>query len=173
MPFEEAYDNWDQERESIIDDTLDSLRDQRDDQAESVFTGAFTVNPQFLVKGKVTVHGPIVFEEQFDTVPQIMFGEVAVTEPSVSTEPVTDVPFLTKAFVARYSYTNGKVEGFYLGLYALTDPPAGVITHSIDWLAKGKGSAYHQELLGESWSEEYDYNDADYLVEEAVNEDEF
>lgn len=167
------YENWDDERQDIIDDTIGVLRDQRDDEAEAAFGGSFAFNPQVMTKGQTMVVGPVTFEEPFANTPRIVFGQsVTGVQLSIGVGSST-TPFLVAPFVSSLSFTNGKVDGFWLGLYALTDVPAGVIVHTIDWEAKGKGSPYRQEQLQESWTEEYDSNEADFLVEEAIDDEDF
>lgn len=166
----DAYDD------NTVDDTLDALRDQRDDAADSDLQGEVQVNPQAFVTGKRLVIPNIMFGTSFSGRPNLTFGDIplqvgvyAPVEPTSTAD--NSPPFLVHAYVSSFMVTNGVFEGFNLGLYALTDVPGGVTTHLVWWKANGKASTYGDQDTDVSWTEAYDYNDADYLTESADESD--
>lgn len=156
----------------IVDSTLAQIRDQRDIDGSNDLSGEIEVNPQAFLAGNRLIIGPIAFETSFASRPNIVFGDMPVTDgTNAPNEPfnVPDnyAPFLVKAYVSSWRVTNGVFDGFNLGLYALTTPPSGVTKHIVWWQAKGKASVYRDQKTDESWAEPYDFNDADFLTESA------
>lgn len=171
---EPFYEDWPEEREEVIDDTLDQIRDQRDEAQENDLRGKQEINPHLFTTGNHMVVGPILFETAFTDAPNITFGEqqTGVNQADVpATSTATNYsPFLVHPYVYQLKMDRGIVDGFYLGLYAITTPIPGVFTHIISWRAAGKASVYKDERTEESWMEDYDQNDTDYLVEDAGEE---
>jgi hypothetical protein len=185
------YDNSSDYGNEIVDTTLDAIRDLEDLDQDQTLRGTIVFNPSgFQVLDKpqwqsrafierreqvVTqerrfmVLGPYLFAKKFAVPPEITFGEKAdfiagVQEASVPVGiPVTYVPFTCQAQIFRWNFANGEVDGFYLGLYALTSPPKGATSHTISWIASGQASRYADQGIAESWSESYDYNEPDYI----------
>lgn len=174
MAGDTFYENWDDERSDIIDDTLDEIRDQRDDAQENDLSGKVELNPQAFAFAKNMVLGPILFETAFTEAPVITFGQ---QQGGVNQEdiPATSVatnyyPFVAMPYVYKLNMERGTVDGFYLGVYAILPPPSGVSSHIISWRAAGKASVYKDERTEEAWMEEYDQNEAEYLYEDAGDE---
>lgn len=167
----EAYIDWSSEREGVINDTLDTLRDQRDEAQDAQFQGSFEIHPQAFKTGKHLVQGPFLFETAFQGAPHISFGEQQEFNSNYYV-PVSEVttnytPFLVHTYVYALRVSNGVVDGFYVGLYALTEPPPSAQRHTITWKASGKASAYLDIGTQESWTEEYSYNEPEYVTEDA------
>lgn len=168
--------NWDDERDGVIDDTLDALRDQRDDSQENHLYGTQEFNPQAFTQGKHLVVGPVTFETAFDTQPSIRFGQ---TQSGVNQQDVPAAssatnyePFLVEPYVYQWVQDRGTVAGFYIGLYSIGGPPVSN-KHVVSWAADGKASVYRDEQTDESWTQPYDYNDADYLTEDTSDTNEY
>ena len=70
----DLYEDWPDEREGIIDETLGTLRDQRDSAQEQTLAGHQEFSPTTFSVGKSIVVGPIRFETSFNTKPKICFG---------------------------------------------------------------------------------------------------
>lgn len=168
-------EGWDNEREAIIDDTLEELRDQSDDKQELSQHGGFAFNPQTFGSRTYMTMGPVMFEQAYSTKPDVNFGQVAFSLDSsqVSTGTTTDVPMVVAPIVSSWIVTNGEYAGFYLGVLALSAVPAGIQQHEVSWIAIGNASSYVDLQQSEAWTEAYDYNEADYLTEVATEDDQF
>lgn len=112
--------------------------------------------------------GPTKFTNTFSATPQITFGQATQplqTDISFTPGPADNlVPFLVVPYVAAWHYTSGQVDGFYLGLYAMTAPPAGVTQHYVNWSANGKASRYPSGGTNATWTSSYDLNQAPNLT---------
>lgn len=188
--------NQDDFAESVVDSTLDTLGDQADAEGLQQLDGRIEINPQqFAVldnadllkrllntprnlwetfsqdsksqEKKHLVLGPFFFSQKFDKAPRITYGQQpgGVVQPGAAMSN-NYIPFLVQAYTYQLEYTNGVVAGFYVGLYALTSPPPNVTSHSIDWIASGTASRYSDAAVEESWSDGYDYNDTEFLVDD-------
>lgn len=165
--------NWDNERSGIINDTLDTLRDQRDDSQQNDLFGTISFNPQSFTTGKHMVLGPINFETSFSSSPIIsltqQLGTVNASDAS-NIGLITDyTPFLILPYIHSIQTSSGTVDGFYIGLYAVTVPTAET-SHSIHWRATGKASVYKDTTTDEAWTSQYDQNEPSFLVEDAGND---
>lgn len=188
------YTNSQEFADQVTDNTLKTLRDQEDDKQEQSLTGVYTVNPQIfdpldksidlaqriqqqyylnqhlsdanLAKRNLVV-GPIKFESKFQGPPVATFGQAPQQGLETQTPLVANkyTPFLVSPYIHSWVWNNGEVDGFYLGLYALTSPIPGIYTHIITWHCVGKASRYHEQDTEESWDMGYDQNDAGFLEE--------
>lgn len=156
--------------DGIVDDTLNQLRDQRDLAENAVFTGQAAFNPQVFAdkRYKHFVVGPLLFDNPFDTTPNIVFGLVNQS-PTDNTQTQTGLatsfePFVVHPYVYKWKTINSRVDGFWLGLYAITSPPGDASTALINWQASGKASSYINQSTEDSWMENYDYGDTDFLT---------
>lgn len=193
-------DNDQEFANSIIDSTLQTIRDQDDQTGQTTLVGDLSVNPQsfqpsdqqLLATFNVTsrqfwsdpnqapldkrlmVVGPISFEVKFLSLPKMGFSE-SPTPPTLQTtvgmQANEDAPFLTHMFVKDWVWVNGVVDGFYLGLYAITTPVQGVVKHTISWTAVGIASRYSTEAASEAWTEPYDDNDTSFLTDDYNDND--
>lgn len=166
------YDDQTEFADSIIDNTLDTLRDQRDDQQELAFSGVYIINPQAFKTNTTLVIGPISFGGSFTSPPNVYFSQhSAAYEPENILGSSNIQPFLVSPYVAGYKHTNGVVDGFYVGLYATSVPDNPITLHTILWKAEGYGSAYLDESTEESWTDAYDFNESDYLMDDNTDLD--
>lgn len=173
--------------DDIVDNTLDALRQQEDDKQTLILEGreefqtyAFgqlsrskaavdAVNAQYLLDANDERHlivGPITFSTSFASTPAITYGQTAFLQSSqvVESNRATHyTPFLCMPYTYKLRYTNGQVDGFWIGLYALTPPPAQSSLQTVEWIAKGFATRYREVQSDESWTENYDQNDASYL----------
>lgn len=176
--------------DSIIRNTLSTLRDQEDDKQEQQFRGSITFNlavfqsplPSDLRFAKrkdierkyptdknFLVLGPYKFTRRFAQPPQMFWGQQTTqTKDGALAQPKVGIatnysPFLLLPSCWQYTYINGEVDGFFVGLYAITRPPKGTITYTVDWLAVGSASRYSEQGQKESWVNPYDHNHAAYL----------
>lgn len=175
---------------TIIQRTLQTIRDQKDDAQEQQFRGTITFNPavfetsvpeqlrfakrkaiekRFPTERNFLVLGPYKFERRFTGEPQLLWGQQSsqikdgtLPNPRVGIATSYD-PFLVIPTRWQFTYVNGEVDGFYVGLYAVTRPPRGVTTHTVDWFAAGKASRYSEQGQKEGWTNSYDYNEAAFL----------
>lgn len=171
----------------LVDSTMDVLRDQDDAQQIEELTGIVTFNPSVFQPeqpdgveprrfvnfregdNRFLVLGPYRFDRRFAKPPTLVFGEIeeALTNtgdnPIVVGIPTAYIPFRVDADPYQWVYANGEVDGFYVGLYALTVPPLGLISHSVTYYARGDASRYTVSDSSESWTQSYDMNTADYL----------
>lgn len=167
----EMVDNWDDERSDIIDDTLGTLRDQRDEAQENHLYGTVDFSSQVFSTGNHHVLGPITFQTGFTGSPVISLTQqqqgINQQDVPVSTTATNYSPFLVQPYVYSVQGTQGIVDGFYIGMYALTPVGNQTSKHSIHWTASGKASVYRDERDEEVWTEQYDHNEPDFLVEDA------
>lgn len=169
-----GIDNGDDFANAVIDSTLDALKSQEDDSQDANYHGKADILVGVFGPDVTSfVQGPIHFPNTFNSPPHMSFGQmpdmVSGTPAVTGTTALSYTPLLFEPYVFQWSFTNGQVDGFYLGLYAKTDIPAGVIHHTIFWKATGKASQY-QDTTSEAWTEAYDYNDAEYLVDDVDTE---
>lgn len=160
---------WNNERQSIIDDTLSTLRDQQDDMQQQDFVGDYKFNPQmFNVSGRVNyVAGPVLFEAPFRSAPNITFGQRPSFVDQASINTVSSIaPFIVEPYVFQWHSVGGEVAGFYLGLYAKTTAPDRVMEHTVSWRAFGPASRYKNQTTTEAWTESYDLNSPSFLEEQ-------
>lgn len=169
-----SYQNEQQFADALLDRTLSTLRDQRDDKQLVSFTGSLTVNSASITsKHPQLVQGPVAFDSPFKVPPAVTFGQQPASTPSISSVQRTSLstgytPFLVIPYVHSWRNTNGVIDGFYLGLYAVVIP-AKTSAHIIFWRADGKGTTYPGERLAESWTERYDHNEAGFLNQDTGN----
>lgn len=180
----------------VVDATLDTLRDQEDQVGQQIVQGKTTINPQVfqpidndvilkklfdtprhlidqaLADLKQTQQttltvGPITLEKKFQVLPEPFFGQMSSgLQPSQVNIVSQEVPFLVQPFIREWIWSNGMVDGFYLGLYALTRPPIGLTTHYISWMMIGQASRYSDQAVSESWTQSYDYEDSGFLTDD-------
>lgn len=176
------YTNSQDFANSVQDATLDTLRLQEDAQQQQILADSFSFNPsvfnittetnQQFAPGdtRFIVLGPYKFDRRFAKEPSLVFGNVQqyIQAPlqvgiTIGT-PSSYTPFVVKADIFQWTMANGEVDGFYVALYALTRPPVGSLTHTINWQAVGKASRYTDTSQTEqSWTQSYDYNSAGFL----------
>lgn len=105
------------------------------------------------------VIGPIMFTNIFSAPPNITFGQsIQPVSGDQSTPGPADnnVPFLVQPYLHSWHNTGGQVDGFFLGLYALTAPTQGTTQHLIHWSVNGVGSKYSGRAQEDSWTKSYD-----------------
>lgn len=187
------YEDQQDFAEGIIDSTLDTLRDQGDNAQKETLKGSVTFSSTSFTKKNLSLEvdlasvprymqdiiaaqlqynrhlvlGPISFQTQFSTPPVIAFGQVGPSLPDGAQGigiATPYLPFLVQPYVFRYDFTNGQVAGFYVGLYALTQPPTSPTEHQLSWIAVGEASRYGPVQESEAWTESYDQNEADFLT---------
>lgn len=158
------YQNWEEERQKIIEDVLRILRDQRDDIQDQVLTGTVVFNPRTFEQNSYFTVEKVRFDSPFNKVPKIVFGQIPHKVTS-ALEGVAGVkgPFLVMPYVDQWYMNGGKVEGFILGAYRLNTPSNASVKHEITWLAKGPGSAYNQQQANEKWMSIYNNNSTGFL----------
>lgn len=175
--------------DSVINTTLNTLADQQDDSQEQILSGVIKTSPQAFYFGAPSsprhlevssdtntrqhvVVGPIKFTTRFRVPPAITFGEAANSLTELVQQPIqvgtNYVPFIVHSYVYNFDYVNGEVDGFYIGMYALTAPPAGLAIHTVSWIASGLGSRYNQQDSVDSWSMAYDQNEAGFLTDDVA-----
>lgn len=143
------------ERQKLIDDVMKDLRTQRDRQNKSSVNGSTEINPQQLGKaGSIATFGPFTFEVSFRGSLVPSFGQVLYD---------TTKPFIVQPYVHSWHTSQGIVDGFMLGLYALIDAPTGLSRHTITWHIEGKASHYRGDSSTEAWSQGYDLTKANHL----------
>lgn len=148
--------NVDDFKDSIIDDTLDTLGNQTDDEGIGELYESLRINPQaFNVSGVTSIIQHVDFKTPFDGLPVVTFGQSSSGENS---------PFIALPYVHKWTYTNGMVDGFDMGIYSITPPPGGVDTHYISWRAIGKASRAGQQGTEQSWTDPYTATEPDFLV---------
>lgn len=107
------------------------------------------------------------FETPFDGIPRISFGQHGVEIKSDSTIFSADksyTPFIVEPYVFSWSFINGGlVEGFQLGVYAITSPPPGIDQHYIHWRCKGSSSRTNQQATEQSWTDSYQFDEPEFL----------
>lgn len=164
--------DWDDARDDVIDDTLETLRDQRDEAQENHLYGTIDFNPQAFINGSHLVIGPITFETAFSTIPSISLDQQqgGINQLDIPAGPAATNyrPFLVEPYIYSWVMDRGTFAGFYIGLYRDNDSyPVTATKHTIHWTVSGKASAYKDERSEESWTETYDHNEPEYLVEDA------
>lgn len=186
----------DQFADGVVDATLQQLRNQEDARGEISVHGFYILNPQlfqFDIQDRYTVNdplprppttaqqkdkrtaviGPITFQYRFQGAPDISFGQAPQPpfKPTPTAVAVTDSPFLVQPYVHSWVWINGQVDGFYLGLYALTKPPTNANLHTVSWNVSGRSSRYQQQAVDQTWSDSsYDNNEADFLSQDVTNQ---
>lgn len=170
------YENQAEYADNIVDSTLEAIRDTRDDKQQISFKGTIVISPSlFNSDKKHLVQGPYSFESPFTTVPNMTFGQYspALRAELQNATIISDyTPFLLQPYVYSWRYTNGVVDGFYIGLYAISIPTDGLTSsHNVFWRVEGEGTPYPDERTTESWTESYDYNDSTFLVDDGFDFD--
>ena len=161
------YANQNQFANEIIDATLEELREQRDEAQQATFSGSIVFDAREFATKTTIVQGPIMFDSPFHSKPSLTFGQGLDTEPVVLD---SFVPVLVQPFRLKWEINGGAFAGFYVGLYALTKPPALPARHFIDWQATGEASPYRDdEGTEESWESTYNENEAAYLEGESAD----
>lgn len=180
--------------DNVIDQTLDQLRDHEDQEQKQTLEGEITFNPAvfgvdpqnayikraFLEQNvggekRFLVLGPYKFTRRYAGRPRMAFGSVQQEIRDLNTvgivvgQPSNYLPFVVNGDVFSYTYANGEVDGFYVGLYAVTRPPNGVLNHTVSWIAVGKASRYDNTQQEQSWADNWDHNDADYLTDDVTD----
>lgn len=157
------------EKTQVVDEILTILRGQRDDRQKVEVDGQFTFVPaDEFSQGEGSslshkVFGPIDLTTQFNTAPNITFGQGVQRLGGAAAS--TTSPFLVQPYLFSWKFTGAKVIGFWIGLQALSKVPLTKTGHVIYWQARGKGSAYKRERLEESWTSAYNLNNIDFLID--------
>lgn len=126
-----------------------------------------TMTPQarrqyFEVRGQDKRHyttGLIQLTTTFSDPPMITFGQASKAPGDDAAPGIADntIPFIVQPYLSSWHHTGGEVDGFYLGLYALTAPIPGVSQHFIYWSVTGKASRYKGRAQEDQWAASYDY----------------
>lgn len=163
-------DNEQEFANDIIDSTLEELRDQRDEGQDQDLQGTFEISPAVFSYNKNVIVGPIMFEQPFDSRPNIQFSQSLESSMNdLIQENQTFEPFLVIPYVYKFSLTGAAVDGFWLGLYAVSQPQTYPSKHFVDWRAIGPSSYYKTDQGSEeSWDSSYDENESDYLVDDSA-----
>lgn len=114
-------------------------------------------------RGQLKAHavtGPIMFTTIFSQAPYVTFGQYPQpTNATTAALGVADAsePFIVQPYVDSWHQSGGQVDGFNLGLYALTTPTPGTAIHTIFWSAYGRGSRYvgRGQQQQASWTGQY------------------
>lgn len=156
------------DRNKIIDEVLNILRQQEDSKGELSIGGSIPVDPQNFSSGSHLVIGPIRFSTTFTTPPLVSFtqyGPKIASDVRVSPGASNYTPFLVQPYVYSWNWASGAVDGFYIGLYALTEPKEIPKSSTVVWQASGKASRYLDPLGEESWAAEDKSFTPHYLME--------
>lgn len=148
------FTNWPAERDKLKQEIFKELREQRDRKGLLTLSGSTKINPQYVSKGTSRDYGPFIFGTRFQGTPDISFGSIRA---------VQEQPFWALYDVAKWVGEAGAVEGFYLGLYAVTAPPKGLYQHNVSWIVRGTASQYRAESRLEAWRSSYSYDRASHL----------
>lgn len=141
--------DWPKEREKLKQEIIKYFRDKDDRGRHQDLWDNVRFDPSTLTVGSYLEIGPYHFETYFTVAPAMAFGQKPDTN-------IADKPFLVEPFVSRWTFNAGVVDGFYLGVYALTDVPAGIKNHTVSWRARGKASKYKRNTLTSNWTNPYD-----------------
>lgn len=172
------YTGFDDEREKIIDDVLKIIRDQKDADKNASIHGEVEIYPtqfQELEFGHLVV-GPIDFPTKFLKAPTITFGqhgEIIKQDVRVSPDATATgyTPFLVMPYVYAFHFDSGAVDGFFLGLYNITDPLVYPANHTISWMLQGEGSKYGDRSTSEGWTQAYSSKGASFLTDDTTGVD--
>lgn len=162
------YSNWEQEREFLIDDILTLLREQEDSTQQARISGEFQISPSTFKEGNHVIHGPVGFGKPFKQAPTITFGQrsdIVASDTRPTNVGSNYTPFLVQPYVYNWQLEAGVVEGFYVGLYAISVPSTLPVSHVVSWNAAGESTRYNDENITESWTDSYDYLDIGYLTD--------
>lgn len=171
---------------NIINQVLDILRTQSDSEGMTELTGSVPVDPAKFTSGNAlsdatqaavvsynnVVIGPIVFQTSYDSPPQMQFTQYGdQVDSDIRQAPTASnyTPFLVQPYVYGWDWEDGGIAGFYLGLYAITDPRVAPQSHQLVWTSKGPASRYLSPTTTEAWTQDYSY-DPDYLTEDATDD---
>lgn len=168
------YTNWGSEREKVIDDVLDIQRQQEDDKQNGQVSGTFQINPQLFKQGTHLLIGPISLGTSFKQI-HINYDQQPATnegDTRVGNLATNYTPFLVQSYTHSYQFTSGEISGFFVGLYAITEP-ASQTTHTISWQGTGRASRYIDQRTTEAWVEPDDAGDADFMQEDVEYPDEY
>lgn len=165
--------NIDEVATKIVDSTLDTLRDQAENQVEEQIGGALMVDPSAFTATHLFATRKVVFPKRFTSAPRVTFGQMSPVVNSkkdlVTSQSSHFVPFLVEPHVVNFTYINGEVAGFVLGMYARTAPPTGWTSSlTISWNAAGKASRYSERSLNPSWTDSYNNSSTDFLVDQST-----
>lgn len=192
---------------AVVDTTLDTLRDQEDQQGVEDASGSIPFNPQIFgrienptwiqaregmsrdmfektsgelktMERRHIVLGPYEFNKKFDAPPTVTFGQspdrVASSGELLQQQLATMgdyIPLLVQPYVYQFKWTNGAVDGFYVGLYAITSPPKDSVSHIVYWRATGSASRYNEQNTAEAWSEPSAPDSTDFLEDTPYESD--
>lgn len=144
------YTNWNNERAALKNEIYKELREQRDREGKVTDSGRIAINPQLATVGETYEYGPFFFLGPFKTAPNMAFAQIRAE---------ADKPFWGALDVSRWETSEGVVEGFYLGFWALQTPPEALFTHTVSWIAQGQASVYHQSTGRSAWMDSYSSDD--------------
>lgn len=159
------------DRSQLIIDILDILRQQIDSKREVSLNGEIDVNPEYFATGKHLVIGPLDFGTSFESPPFLSFvqyGPSVDTDVRIQTSATNYTPFLVQPYVYGWKWENGAVDGFYIGMYALTDPKELPANNKLAWRAIGRASRYLSPIGQEIWATEDSSFRPSYLTEDST-----
>lgn len=147
------------------------LRGQRDDKQIQDLEDTYDFNPQIFQYGVHYVAGPIMFRNPYRNTPSITFGAIAqkiIENTTVADHPLAQgyTPLIIYPYVYGFAQSAGAINGFYLGLYAMTPIPPSATSYTIAWHASGRSSPYPDQRVDEAWTSSYNQNVATHLVNE-------
>lgn len=154
--------------DKIIDKVLDILKQQGDSLGKTDVGGSIDVNPKMFDSGSHVVVGPLQFSTTFTSPPLVKFtqyGPAVSSDVRIAPAASNYTPFLIQPYVYSWSWESGVVDGFFIGMYALTTPKEMPDTHQLVWEASGKASRYLNPLGEELWSSADKTFSPHYLVE--------
>lgn len=175
---DDEFIDFSDEREGIIDDTLDTLRDQRDEAQEVSLHGSYEIHLHMFKTGNYAVLGPIRFETSFKIEPDITFGikQGFINQADMITSGATASnyePLILAPIAHGFTTNSGLVDGFFIGLYALTQYNSALHAnqkYKVSWRADGTASVYLDTQAEDRWTESYEEAEPDFLVEDAGTE---
>lgn len=162
----------------IVNQVLTILRQQTDSEGKTQLQGTIPVSPASFLSAdgeplKHNVLGPITFETSYDSPPAMSFvqyGDVIDSDVRIAPSASNYTPFLVQPYVYSWSWSEGVVDGFFIGMYALTNPKETPRAHQITWQATGIASRYLSPNITEAWTLQDSSAEPDYLIQDATDD---
>lgn len=146
-----------QDRKDLIDSIMKMLKVQTDRRRDTITRKSVVINPQLLATRNPAVYGPYYLETSFAKNPFITFGQVRLNQTRIKGVLVVT------PYVDRWISSSGGINGLYLGVYAHTPVPPGLVKHTINWQAVGKASLYKGDFKYDNWQSAYNSRQATHL----------
>lgn len=156
--------------DQIINTVLNIFREQTDSKSDSVVSNSIDVDPKSFSSGSHVVVGPIDFFTSFQSPPEVNFTQYGPSVDSdirIAPSASNYTPFLIYPYVYGWKWESGAVDGFFIGMYALTSPKELPSNHRLGWQVSGKASRYLSPISQEIWSSEDNSFRPDYLMEDS------